>query len=115
MADNISLIIAMAEKCKDVIQSCESVQVDQPAPLQPKHISWMCDEIARKANDWPATRAHRWIGFVQAAMIANHIIDLHRAKRMFDDVKNAYGKVDEDLLDHLDPDDSFEIELGGQG
>jgi hypothetical protein len=50
-------------------------------------------------------------------MIANLMLDLEGAKIMFNKVKEQYGAVgkDRDLLDHLDPMTSFEMEIGGQG
>jgi len=115
MADSVVLIAAMAERCRDMILRSDEPGLDLPTSLQPKHLHWMCREIVQHARDWPATRLHRWIGFVQGAMIANRMIDLDRAKAMFDEVKTAYGENDEDLLDHLNPDDFFEFDIGGQG
>ena len=42
---------------------------------------------------------------------------LEQVKRMFDDVKKSHGfsSEDEDLVDHLDPSSSFQLEIGGQG
>jgi hypothetical protein len=36
---------------------------------------------------------------------------------MFDSIKNEYlpTSEDQDLTDHLDPNSSFDIEVGGQG
>ena len=53
----------------------------------------------------------------KCAMIANGILDLVGTKRMFNSVKNEYvlTSEDQDLTDHLDPDISFEIDVGGQG
>lgn len=48
-------------------------------------------------------------------MIANRMIDLDGAKRMFDEAKNAFGENSQDLTDHLDSGDSFEFEIGGEG
>ena len=44
-------------------------------------------------------------------------LDLDGAKAMFDEVKIAYGASgeDEDLIDHLDSESSFELDIGGQG
>jgi hypothetical protein len=75
----------------------------------------MCREIIGHTRDWPATKVHRWIGFVQAALIANQMLDLDGAKQMFDAAKNAYGAMSEDLVDHLDPTSDFEFDIGGQG
>jgi hypothetical protein len=62
-------------------------------------------------------KMHRWIGFVQAGMMANRMLDLDGAKAMVDKAKNAFGEIreDHDLGDHLDPQSSFEMDIGGQG
>ena len=114
MSDDKLLIAAMADKCLQTI-AWERPGRDQPPSLQPEHLEWMCREISRHARDWPATKVHRWIGFVQGALIANQMLDLEGAKRMFDDAKNAFGQMDQDLVDHLDPTCSFELDIGGQG
>ena len=90
---------------------------DLPEALRLPHLLWMCNQIEEHASTIHATKLHRWIGFVQAGMLANGIIDLQGARAMFDAVKNSYGATsdDQDLIDHLDPTNSFEIELGGQG
>jgi hypothetical protein len=115
MADNAPLIVAMAETCREMILAWSPPGLDRPASLQPAHLNWMCREIAQHASDWPATKVHRWLGFIQGAMIANRIIDLPKAKEMFDRAKHAHGAPSEDLLDHLDPGSSFRFEIGGQG
>jgi len=115
MSDDALLIAAMADKCLETIRAWKEPGQGQPAALQPTHLEWMCHQISRHARDWPATKVHRWIGFVQAALIANRMLDLAGAKRMFDDAKQAFGAMDEDLVDHLDPTSSFRVDLGGQG
>jgi len=77
----------------------------------------MCHQIETNADDWPDTKLHRWIGFIQGGMIANQILNLDGAKKMFDQAKNAHTESgpDGDLIDHLDTDDQFELEIGGQG
>jgi hypothetical protein len=114
--DNTSLLItAMAEECRGMILACENPDSDLPESLQLDHLQRMCERIERHAEDWPATKLHRWIGFVQCAMIANRMLDLNGAKAMFDKAKNAHGGTSEDLLDHLDPKCSFELDIGGEG
>lgn len=110
-------IVAMADKCRSLIEARNVTQKDLPPPLLPSHLVWMCDRIEKHATDWPDTKLHRWIGFVQCAMMANGILDLPGIKEMFDSVKNAYLETseDQDLTDHLDPDSSFDIDVGGQG
>lgn len=109
------LVVAMAEECKRIIQEWKDDDPDLPKPMRRKHLERMCERIEKHADDWPPTRLHRWIGFIQCALIANRIIDLPEAKRMFDRAKIAYPEADVDLLDHLDKTDSFELDLGGPG
>jgi hypothetical protein len=117
MQDPSASIAAMAEKCRALIEGHKITEKALPRALLPKHLRWMCDRIEKHAADWPDTKLHRWIGFIQCAMIANGILDLAGTKRMFDSVKNEYllTSKDQDLTDHLDPDSSFEIDVGGQG
>jgi hypothetical protein len=115
MSQNESLVMAMAEQCLSTIEAWKATDPEQPPSLQPEHLEWMCRKIGRHAGDWPATKLHRWIGFVQGAMIANRMLTLEGAKAMFDGAKNAFGAPDADLIDHLDPDDDFYLDIGGQG
>jgi hypothetical protein len=110
-------IAAMADRCKTLIEESAVASNDLPKALQPRHLLWMCDKIEQHAEDWADTKLHRWIGFVQCAMMANRMLDLTGAKAMFDKIKNEYrpSTRDQDLIDHLDPNSSFEMELGGQG
>ena len=111
------LIVAMARQCRTLIQKSEKANLDLPHPLQQRHLFWMCSRIEDHAQDWPATKLHRWLGFIQCAMIANRMLNLDGAMAMFREAKNAYGSSgdDEDLVNHLDPSNAFEIEVGGQG
>lgn len=111
------LVVAMAERCRDLIQrSDEASSLLSPA-LQRTHLLWMCDRIEEHSEDWPATRLHRWIGFIQSAMMANRMLDLEAAKSLFDRAKIAHasGSDDGDLVDHLDPSSTYTLDLGGEG
>jgi hypothetical protein len=72
------LVIAMAQKCRGLIQEWETPDVNLPEALQPKHLLWICDEIDKHAEDIPANRVHRWIGFIQAAMMAHRRCGVRR-------------------------------------
>ena len=111
------LISAMAEQCKPYLRDPVPTSSDLPQPLHPRHLSWMCAQIVNHADDWPITKLHRWLGFVQCGILANRILDFEGIKDMFEKSKNAYGTVeaDNDLADHLDPQNSFELDIGGQG
>jgi hypothetical protein len=109
------LVVAMAEQCQRLILESEAVDDGLPKALQPKHLLWMCRMITEHAEDSPPTKLHRWIGFIQCAMMAHRMLDFEEAKAMFNAAKTAYGGTGEDLLDHLDPSNSFELDIGGQG
>src|SRR5262245_59742882 len=107
------LIVAMAMQCRRVIEQSAVTARPLQGALHPKPLLWMCDKIEDQDSNWPATKLHRWIGFVQCGMMANRMLDLDGAKTMFDEAKVAYGGAgeDEDLTDHL----SAEMDIGGQG
>jgi len=111
------LVAAMAEQCRQLIRDAKSEPVDIPEGLQPRHLLAMCERIQEHADDWPATKLHRWIGFVHGAMLANRLLDVERAKVIFEAAKSKHGVIpeDQDLIDHLDPGNSFRMDLGGQG
>lgn len=116
--DNDGLrIMAMAQECRALIEASDSADVHLPPALRRRHLLWMCRRIETQAENWPGTRLHRWIGFIQGGMLANGMLTWESAKSMFDAVKRAYGAsgADEELLDHLDPAIDFELDLGGQG
>lgn len=111
------LIVAMSEQCIARILKSERSEVELPDVLHPQHLLWMCDQIANNAEDWADLKLHRWIGFVQSGMLANRMLDFESLKHMFQDAKNTYGANgdDPDLIDHLDPHDSFRMDIGGEG
>jgi hypothetical protein len=114
---NANLATAMAQKCAALIGGHAGADSHLPKPLRPPHLLWMCRQIESHAASWSPAHVHRWIGFIQSAMLANRMVDLQGLKSMFDEAKRDYGAAEEDLdlLDHLDPDSFFEFEVGGQG
>jgi hypothetical protein len=111
------LVVGMAEQCKALIQKSEQVNLDLPRAIHPQHLMWMCERILEHAEEWPRTKLHRWIGFIQCGMMANRISDFEETKAMFDEAKQTYGvdSNEDDLVDHLDPESSFKLDIGGQG
>ena len=116
MDNSRRFIVAMAEKCRDVI--CDSQNIVHgswlPSPLRPRHLLWMCQQILSHAEFAHDTKLHRWVGFVQAGILANHMLDLDGIRALGDEAKREHGPVDVDLLDHLDPLGSFELEVSGE-
>lgn len=119
MEQSNSLVATMAEQCRQLIRAAKlkPVEGDVPEGLQPRHLLAMCERIQEHADDWPPTKLHRWIGFVHGAMLANRLLDLDRAKAIAEEAKAVHGVIpdDQDLVDHLNPDSSFRMDLGGQG
>ena len=115
MNDNQLLIRAMAVECERLVMETEFNGTCLPDSLQQSHVRWMCVEVEEHADDWPSSKLHRWIGFIQCALLANQVLDLDSLKSMFDNAKIAYGGTDDDLLDHLNPENPFEIDVGGPG
>lgn len=111
------LIVAMSERCIAQILKSQTSEVELPDVLQPPHLLWMCDQIANHAEDWSESKLHRWLGFIQSGMLANRMLTYDQLKDMFEDAKNSYGvqEADQDLLDHLDPHNSFRMDIGGEG
>jgi hypothetical protein len=109
------LMTAMIDRCRELIVEHEDSGLEMPEPLRSKHLLAMCARLTEHVDDWPAVKLSRWIGFLQCAMIANRMIDLDGAKKMFDQVKIAFGESSQDVADHLDPDQPFEFEIGGEG
>ena len=106
----------MAEECRQLIEQSDASACELPEPLTTEHLSWMLKQISLHAEDWPVTKLHRWIGFVQCGMVAHGMLGFGTAKAMFKKVQEACGVSDEDqdLIDHLDPEHSFRLELGGE-
>jgi hypothetical protein len=117
MDDTRFLIAEMATQCQAVIRGADEEERSLPKALHPMHLLWMCDQIRKHAPDAPLTRLHRWLGFVQAGILANRMLNMEQIKVMFDEVKKSrsVSSEDQDLIDHLDVNSSFKLDLGGQG
>lgn len=117
--DNASLVVvAMAERCRRVVQAWDKSDSRLPKKLRQEHLLWMCDKIEKLAEVGPANKLYRWIGFVQGAMLANRMLVLDELKAMSDKAKRVHGDASndlEDLCDHPDPTNPSEFDIGGQG
>jgi len=110
------IVVGMAEECRVLIEGSKQSDPSLPTPLQAGHLLWMSRQIAEHADEWPVTKLHRWIGYVQCGMVANRLLDFDGAKAMFQKVRKASdgGGLDQDLIDHLDPENVFRLEIGGE-
>ena len=115
--DNASRIVAaMAEECRALIEESKHSDSSLPKTLQAEHLLWMSRQISEQADEWPVTKLHRWIGYIQCGMVANRLLDFDGAKAMFKRVRKASdgSDIDQDLIDHLDPEHTFRLEIGGE-
>jgi hypothetical protein len=117
MEDVRNHIAAMAAKCRAVLRGSHEKEPRLPKALHPKHLLSMCSQIETHANTWPISRLHRWLGSIQAAILANRMLDLDGIKAMFDTIKGSVAANEEDanLIDHLDVNNTFLLDIGGQG
>jgi hypothetical protein len=111
------LVAAMAAKCQAVIRRSNEEVSSLPRALHPKHLLWMCAQIIQYAQEWPAAKLFRWIGAIQSAILANHMLNIRQVRNMFGGMKRfrRVSSRDQDLVDHLDPNSSFKFDIGGQG
>ena len=116
MSDALRIVTAMAGECRELIRQRAVPASDLPETLSVDHLSWMLDQICFHAEDWSATKLHLWLGFVQSGMIANGILDSTIVREMFGQIRAACSvdDVDQDLIDHLDPENSFSLDIGGE-
>ncbi len=117
MEDSRLLVAAMAAQCREAIRGSNEQETSLPKALHPKHLLWMSDQIEKHAQESSVSRLHRWLGFVQARILANRMLDLDQIKAMFNQLKKLQpiSGEEQDLIDHLDVDSSFSMDLGGQG
>lgn len=84
-----------------------------PKELRWDHLLWMCREIIKHADDWPATKLHRWIGFIHCGMMANGMMTLEESRAIVGKGKIAFSEgEDRDLADHHDPENPFQLDIG---
>ena len=110
------VIAAMANECCVLLEETTQSENTLPRTLQPDHLLWMSKQISNHADDWPATKLHRWIGYVQGGMVGNRMLDFEGAKAMFNKVRDTFKgtEIDQDLIDHLDAENPFRLETGGE-
>jgi len=117
MLTNRLLVAPMAAKCRDVIRRSNEEVSSLPRALHPKHLLWMCAQIIQYAQEWPAAKLFRWIGAIQSAILANHMLNMKQVRNMFGGMRRSrrVSSRDQDLVDHLDPNSLFKFDIGGQG
>lgn len=100
MTGDRELIVDMAQKCLHTMRHSDKEVGQLPQPLHPKHLVWMCEQVVENAEHSSLTKLHRWLGFIQAGLLANRMLTLEHLKHMFDEVKSRhnYDAHDEDRI-----------------
>lgn len=104
------LAVELARQCADKIRA-------RGAPMytdSTKHLLKMCSEIEKRAENWPSTKMHRWIGFIQGTMVAMEITTIEEESDTVRKAKTMFSEDDNGLIDHNNPDHHFEFEIGGE-
>ena len=72
----------------------ESLKDSNHEGADPAHLLWMCDQVIEmaKTNEWPATRLHRWIGYVQGCMVYGGISTLEEEKSVVRELKKSFSE-----------------------
>lgn len=78
------------------------------------HIVWMLSQVRQNYDSWNLGKLGRWVGTALGCVVANGYIDLEDVQQIVANAKIAHGEsVDEELKQHQDPNDPFQIEIGG--
>lgn len=56
-----------------------------------EHLHWMCEEMENNSEDWPVSKLHRWIGYVQGQMVLMGITDLETEKDVVRELKKQFA------------------------
>lgn len=107
MTDTRSVVVAMARQYKRIISTAHFSRVEIPKALRVRHLSWMVDRVIEHSEDWPETRLHRWIGFIQSGMMANATLGLDVARDIFTTASNTVETCNDNLIDHLDFENTY--------
>jgi hypothetical protein len=53
--------------------TAEEILTKGPEGTIPAHLLWLCDQMVDKSEQWPVTRLHRWVGYIQGCMVSRGI------------------------------------------
>lgn len=115
------LAVEIARHCEKIISDSNKVnktgmQYDyDPPDERPRadHLLKMCEKIENHADEWPVTKLHRWVGFIQGSMVMAGLTTMEKESQFIRDLKmNLRETVDIELKDHRDPESEFELDLG---
>lgn len=110
------LAVEIAQNCKLILEDTWDLGLDPGMrTVSQEHLLWMADQIYENSDTWPATKLHRWVGFMQGVMVAYALTTIDKESSTVRKIKQAFlEEMDVELKDHQDPESYFELELGGE-
>jgi len=113
------LAVEIAQHCKEALDAEFDWDYSETQPgnrtVSRAHLLWMCEQIVDNADKWPASKLHRWAGFLQGYTVSCAITTIKKESEMVRAAKKHFlEEMDVDLKDHQDPESLFELELGGE-
>ena len=84
----------------------------------PPHIKWMTIQVQEHFDDpgWSICKLSRWNGIAMGCIVANMFASAQTTQEIVHRAKLSHGEqVDHDMIDHLDEDYPFELDLGSDG
>jgi hypothetical protein len=93
----------------------EHCEKDFDKYTSPLWLLWMCERIGKHYEDWPVTKLHRWVGYIQGVMVANGMSSVDLEKQTVQDARIWFPEeIDQELDDHNNPDIKFRLDIGGE-
>ena len=106
---------ALSVELKSLKEEKKNLFDNSDPNTQLENLIWMCKQVQTQ-EDWPSSKRHRWLGYVQGVLIALGISTVEDEKKLVAKAKEYFIEYkDTDLKDHNDPDSPFQIDIGGEG
>lgn len=64
-------------------------EVGPVSEAEPKHLLGMCEQVVANAETWPATKAHRWVGYIQGVLVALGLTTVDHQKSIVTRLREA--------------------------
>lgn len=105
----------------EAVQLCRAKLVEDGDDIPERdaaleHALLLSHQVEQYVLQWPATRLHRALGFIQGVLVSRGCSSLEEQCTLLERLQIGFPECrDRDLADHLDPRQPFELELGGSG
>lgn len=59
----------------------------------PEYLVWMCEQIITNAAEWPATKSHRWVGYVQGCLVSHGLSNVKTEADLVREAKKTFPET----------------------